>query len=350
MHLHNIRDWWLAKPCRSIPLATQTAPPVQFASTLATACGELYGPLFTQEVTPIKTCPTWPPFPARKTTVTPARTGSGFGNTTLICAFTFFFLLPAYALRAEPTGAEISREQTPQEKGLAIAIAADQSDAGFGDSTADMTMVLQTSKATPITRSMRQLTLEVEQDGDKSILVFDRPRDLKGTAILTHTHRTDPDDQWLYLPALKRVKRISSTDKSGPFMGSEFSYEDLASQEVEKYQYRYVREEPCVQDICDVIERIPTDKKSGYSHQIAWFDQSENRLQRVDYFDRKRELLKTMRMANYQQYLGTFWRPDEMHMINHQTEKSTVLQFANYRFQVGLDNADFTRNAVSRMR
>lgn len=235
-------------------------------------------------------------------------------------------------------------------QGLAVAQAADAADTGFGDSTADLVMLLQANSDKPVRREMRQLTLEVKGDGDKSILVFDRPRDLKGTAILTHTHRAGPDDQWLYLPALKRVKRISSSDKSGPFMGSEFAYEDLASQEVEKYRYRYLREESLDGEPCDVVERIPTDKKSGYTRQVAWYDQAHHRLQQVDYYDRKNTLLKTMTMVGYRQYLDAYWRPDEMHMINHQTGKGTVLVFNNYRFQVGLTSSDFNRGALSRMR
>ena len=72
------------------------------------------------------------------------------------------------------------------------------------------------------------------------------PKDVKGTATLTFTHKVGPDDQWLYLPALKRVKRITSENRSGSFVGSEFAYEDLGSQELEKYSKRkYIKEEPC---------------------------------------------------------------------------------------------------------
>ncbi len=78
----------------------------------------------------------------------------------------------------------------------------------------------------------------MSDDGDKSLFVFDEPRDVQGTAFLIHAHREDADDQWLYLPALKRVKRISSANRSGSFMGSEFAYEDMTAQEVEKFTYR----------------------------------------------------------------------------------------------------------------
>ena len=98
----------------------------------------------------------------------------------------------------------------------------------------------------PRDESVRELRRQVfesteEGRGDKSIIVFDSPRDIGGTALLSHTKILEPDDQWLYLPALGRVKRISSGNKSGPFVGSEFAYEDLVSQEVDKYNYRWLR-------------------------------------------------------------------------------------------------------------
>jgi len=82
-------------------------------------------------------------------------------------------------------------------------------------------------------RNVRIKNLEVDGDGDKSLSIFDEPADVKGTTSLTWSHSDKPDDQWLYLPALKRVKRISSKNKSGPFMGSEFAFEDIGSQEVD---------------------------------------------------------------------------------------------------------------------
>jgi outer membrane lipoprotein-sorting protein len=241
-------------------------------------------------------------------------------------------------------------EESAAEQGLAIALEADRRDSGFGDTTVNLAMLLNLSGTEEVRREMRQLTLEVEGDGDKSIMVFDRPRDLKGTAILTFTHKVGNDDQWLYLPALKRVKRISAADKSGPFMGSEFAYEDLSSQEVEKYAYTYLRDEPVDGDPCFVVERVPVDPKSGYFRQVTWVDQSEHRLRRVDYYDRKGELLKTMTLADYSQYLDQYWRPGRMIMDNHQNGKRTTLIFEDYRFRTGLSDIDFNRSALSRIR
>ena len=124
--------------------------------------------------------------------------------------------------------------ESPEEKGLAIAVEADRRDIGFSNFTAELLMILRNRHGDESTRHLRSRTLEVDEDGDKTLIIFDRPRDVKGTALLTFSHKQGSDDQWLYLPALKRVKRIASNNKSGPFMGSEFAYEDIASQEVEK--------------------------------------------------------------------------------------------------------------------
>jgi len=239
---------------------------------------------------------------------------------------------------------------TPEQKGLEIAIEADKRETGFGDSTANMTMLLENRHGEKSTRYIRLRTLEVAGDGDKSMSIFDRPRDVKGTAFLSFTHKTGSDDQWLYLPALKRVKRISSRNKSGSFMGSEFAYEDIASQEVEKYTYKYIKDDACGDNSCFVIERDPVDELSGYTRQVVWIDKNEYRPQKIDFYDRKNTLLKTLVYKGYQQYLGQFWRADEMYMKNHQTGKTTLLSWANYKFRTGLTQRDFNKNSLKRAR
>ena len=102
-------------------------------------------------------------------------------------------------------------------KGLEIAIKSDRNFDGYEDSSSEMTMELISKKGDVVTRKLKFKRLEVPGDGDKSLAVFESPRDVKGVAILSFAHKTEPDDQWLYLPALKRVKRIASKNKSGPF-------------------------------------------------------------------------------------------------------------------------------------
>ncbi|MDH5613265.1 MAG: outer membrane lipoprotein-sorting protein, partial [Gammaproteobacteria bacterium] len=197
-------------------------------------------------------------------------------------------------------------------------------------------------------REIRIKTLEVANDGDKSMSIFDQPADVKGTAFLTFSHALEPDEQWLYLPSLKRVKRINSKNKSGPFMGSEFAYEDIASQEVAKYTYKYLRDETLNGVDCFVIERYPAYEHSGYTRQLGWINKAEYRPEKIVFYDRKNTLLKTLTYSGYQKYLDQYWRADELMMENHQNEKSTVLKWSNYKFKNGLDEKDFNHNSLMR--
>jgi outer membrane lipoprotein-sorting protein len=240
--------------------------------------------------------------------------------------------------------------ETPEEKGLAIIQEADKRDTGWVDAKAELEMVLKNKQGQQSERSIRIDTLEVQGDGDKSISVFDAPRDIKGTAFLSYTHSVVPDDQWLYLPALKRVKRIASANKSGPFVGSEFAYEDLASQEVDKYTYKWLRDEPLDGRDCFVIEAYPVYENSGYTKQVVWLDKEMYRATRIDYYDRKNSELKTLIASDWNQYLDQYWRPGMMNMLNHQTGKSTSLAWTNYQFKTGLSERDFDRNTLKRKR
>ena len=238
--------------------------------------------------------------------------------------------------------------ETPEEKGLAIAMEADLRDKGFGDSSAAMKMILRNKQGDESTREVRVRSLEVEGDGDKSMSIFDSPADVKGTAFLTFSHVNTPDDQWLYLPALKRVKRIASKNKSGPFMGSEFAYEDISSDEVEKYTYKHLRDETLDGIDNFVIERDPVDVNSGYTRQVVWIDKAEYRPQKIDYYDRKNDHLKTLTFHEYRQYLDKYWRAMRYEMVNHQTGKSTTLLWEKYDFRTGLKDRDFDKNSLKR--
>ena len=240
--------------------------------------------------------------------------------------------------------------ETPEEKGLEIAQEADRRDSGFRNYTNDVQMILRNKQGQESIREIRSRTLEVEDDGDKSMTIFDKPRDVKGTALLSFTHKTGPDDQWLYLPALKRVKRIASDNKSGPFMGSEFAYEDITSQEVDKYTYKFLRDDTLDGLDVFVFERYPVDKKSGYTRQIIWLDKEHYKERKIEYYDRKNVLLKTLVFADYNLYLDKYYRAHDMYMVNHQKGKSTRLLQTNFNFDVELTDRDFDKNSLKRAR
>ena len=250
----------------------------------------------------------------------------------------FALLVPALAFAGEA-----------EDKGLEIAKEADRRDEGFGDSRSNMVMILRNKRGQESKRELEIRTLEVKDDGDKSMTVFHTPRDVRGTALLTYSHGVDPDDQWLYLPALRRVKRIASNNQSGPFMGSEFAYEDLSSQEVEKYTYKYLKDEKIDGVDCFLVEQYPVRKDSGYTRLQTWMDKDEYRVRKIDFYDRKGALLKTLTPSDYKQYVGKHWRAQRMDMVNHQTGKSTELIWSDWKFKTGLKDDDFTRTRLQQV-
>ncbi len=257
------------------------------------------------------------------------------------------------ALLAPLTNSSVNAANpTPAEKGWEVAARADRSDRGFSDSIVDLQMVLRNAAGKQTTRDLRILTLEVpnEAEGDKSLVVFESPADIEGTALLSHARILDPDDQWLYLPALKRVKRISSVNKSGPFVGSEFAFEDFTSLELEKYTYEWIREELCGELTCDVVARFPRYEHSGYTKQLSWVDQEVFQVRKVEFYDRRDSLLKTLEMTEYREYDNSWWRAHRFAMVNHQTGKSTDMMYSDYQFGTGMGDSDFVLGALQRVR
>ena len=245
---------------------------------------------------------------------------------------------------------EMAGAQTPEEIGLQIATDARERDRGFGNFTGTQQMTLRNKQGQESKRELRIKVLEVDGEGNQTLFIFDNPKDVSGTAFLTHSYRDKADDQWIYLPALKRVKRISSSNRSGSFMGSEFAYEDLTPQEVEKFTYKFIGEEPCGDLTCTVVEQVPTDRKSGYRRQLFYRDKDEFRVFKVEYFDRKGTHLKTLDVTDYELYLDKFWRASTMDMVNHITGKRTTLTWLDYQFGTELDENDFTKTGLKRVR
>ena len=241
---------------------------------------------------------------------------------------------------------------TPEEKGYEIAARSDRSDRGFGDSRVDLKMILRNAAGAEATRMLEIRTLEIADEdlGDKSLIVFKSPRDIDGTALLSHAKILDADDQWLFLPALKRVKRISSVNKSGPFVGSEFAFEDFTALELNKYEYKFLRMETCGEFTCDVLERYPRYEHSGYTRQVSWVDQEVFQIRKVEFYDRRGDLLKTLTLEDYRVYDGKYWRAHTMMMVSHQTGKSTDLIYDDYSFGAGLNDNDFVKGALRRIR
>lgn len=264
-------------------------------------------------------------------------------------------LLPNSVLAENRSQEELLAFSTPEEIGQQIAIEFDNRDLGFHSQISTMEMVLKNAHGGHNNREMESRIYErpSREVGDLSMLLFFNPADINGTALLSHAEILKPDNQWLYLPALKRVKRISSKNKSGPFVGSEFAYEDITGNEIGKYTWRYEGVEPCPTQkelTCFKLLSTPKYKHSGYTKRLSWVDTTELRLHQIDFYDRKDEKFKTQTNHGYKQYLNKHWRAHRWEMVNHQTNKSTTLLFKNYKFNTGLSKRDFTKASLKRVR
>ena len=235
--------------------------------------------------------------------------------------------------------------QAQANKGLEIMTKADKVNNGFLGEQSTMHMILINAHGDKVERKMDSIVKETEKDGDKSIITFKWPADVKGTKMLTWSHKEGTDDQWLYLPALKRVKRITSRNKTGSFMGSEFSYEDLGSPEVEKFTYTFVKEDKLNGRKVWIIDRKSTDKNTGYSNERVYMDQEYQNPLKIEYFDRKKELLKVAEFLDYKKY-GNFWRQNKIEMKNVQTKKQSVLTWENRELNKKFTDSKFNQNRL----
>lgn len=216
---------------------------------------------------------------------------------------------------------------------------------GYKSSISKTTMLLQNAQGDKNIRKVLIKKLEGD-NGDKSLLTFLFPNDLKGTKLLSYEVIGGDDKQWLYLPALKRVKRISSRNKSGSFMASEFSYEDIASQNYKNYTYTQ-EVHTVLRDGVEYfqIERIPKDKHSGYSKQIIYIDTKEYLARFGEYFDKQDKLLKKIFFRNYVVIDGV-WRVHTIFIQNVQNKKSSLLTWDDDSINAGLGQKDFSKRVL----
>ena len=195
-------------------------------------------------------------------------------------------------------------DSSPEEAGLKIATEARERQKGFGNFTASLAMVLRNKRGQESRREIRLKVIEVEDDGDRTMFVFDRPRNVKGTAFLVHAHKTESDEQWLYLPALKRVKRISSSKSVRLLHGQRIL---LRGHGRHRGREVYTTGSCATSRAAIWNAPFPSAFRSagirGYSRQLVWLDRDELRTMQIQYFDRRDAHLKTMVVEDYAKYL-----------------------------------------------
>jgi len=155
-------------------------------------------------------------------------------------------------------------------------------------------------------------------NGARAVIVFQRPANVAGTRFLTMDNASGGSDQWIFLPSLGRVRRISASESGGSFMGTDFSYDDISSvdRDVSLDAHTMLREETLNGNSCYVIQSIPRDSSYQYSKTISWVDKNGLVIYKIEMYNRREELVKVMEMTDFRDVQGR--------VTPHQTTISTV--------------------------
>ncbi|MDT8318442.1 MAG: outer membrane lipoprotein-sorting protein [bacterium] len=181
---------------------------------------------------------------------------------------------------------------------------------------------------------------------EKSIIFFDEPSDVKGTSLLNWSYEDaeKDDDQWLYLPALRKIKRIASSDKEKSFMGSDLTFDDMGDRNIMEDEYKLLGEENFNGHGCFVVEMTPKDKKYMYSRKVKWIDAAQFIDYKTEFYDRKGRFLKRQ-LIEWKQ-IDNVWVITRMSVKNDQTGHSTVIEIGDISLNGGVKESQFTKRKM----
>lgn len=191
-------------------------------------------------------------------------------------------------------------------------------------------------------------SLEQADSGDLSLSIIEAPVRMKDTAMLTKINLDKPDDQWVYLPKSKRIKKITLNNKSSSFLGTEFSFEDLSIFDIRKYHTVFDGETTCDVGSCFKVVLKPKKASKNDRELVALINAKTYAPLKIDYFRGNSAHFKTLEFHDYKQYQGKFWRPRLMVMKNLESGKSSTMEWQSLEFGTGLNSKDFTKAALKR--
>jgi hypothetical protein len=220
-----------------------------------------------------------------------------------------------------------------------------------GDSSKNLTTITLISRRG--NTRVRKILSYVKDYGDveKTVMVFLEPADVNGVGYLSYSYDEigKDDDTWLYLPALKRVRRISGSSRNENFMGTDFTYDDMGDRKPEEDTHELLREETVDSQPCWVVESVPIDRKDVYSRKIEWVRQDIAMVLQVEYYDRQGKLLKKLKVEDVTQIDG-IWTARRMTMENVQSAHKMVLDFDDIQFNIPVDDSFFQVATLERER
>ncbi len=215
------------------------------------------------------------------------------------------------------------------------------------DQTSILKMTLTNKHGKQRIRTIKQFSKDFG-DIEKSIMFFQSPADVKNTSFMNWSYDSDKsDDQWIYLPALKKVKRISSDSKSDYFMGSDFTYDDLGDRKLKADNHKLLREEKINGKNCYVVESISKDEEYMYSKTITWIDKTSFVGVQKEFYDEDEELLKILTIKNTEKISG-FYVVTNSEMKNVQKNHTTTMTLSDVKIDTGISSSKFSERMMTR--
>ncbi len=215
------------------------------------------------------------------------------------------------------------------------------------DQSGELIMTLENSRGDQRIRTIDQY---IKEDGDetKKIMFFKSPADVRGTSFMSFSDdKSGDDDQWIYLPALKKVKRISSGNSSDYFMGSDFTYDDMGERLPSEDTHTIIGEETINGVHCIVIESTPLDHDYMYSKTITWVSDEYWIGMQKEFYDEDDELLKTLKVLEYES-INDYWIITKSEMNNVQKDHKTLIDLNNSILDSNLKDSLFSTRTMTR--
>jgi len=239
---------------------------------------------------------------------------------------------------ADLTGYDIAKKADEMEKGKTSSY------------TASMTLTNKKG-----TSRQREIFMRSKDYGDveKSVIVFTLPKDVDGVSYLSFDYDDAADgskkdsDSWLYMPAMKKVRRISGSGKDDEFMGSDFTYSDLGERGLTKDTFTLLGEEKLQGADCWKVEAKARDKKEKTQRRIIWYQKDNYQVLKVEFYDRQDSLSRELTCSDIKQIDG-IWTTGKMFMKNLKKDHSTLLEMKDTKYNLSLDDSIFTVSAIER--
>jgi len=254
-------------------------------------------------------------------------------RTTIALILAGLFSIGAAAAQTANSGYDIMKRANDRPTG--------------NDMTANVLMKIISKSGTVKTREFTMYQLH-QKDGSSSILIkFLQPADVKGTSFLNTETSKGEKSQFIYLPSLKKATRISASDKNKPFMGSDLTYDDFGSRNIEDYTFTMLGEESLAGRVCWKVESIPKDKSGGTSRIVSLVDKESLLIVKADFYDKSGTLYKQM-TASQSAKISGIWTMVDLEMKNLATGGATSLHFDAVKYDTGLSPALFSRESLGK--